>query len=77
MELISIGIGLLSLTTAIAGKGISYIRGCDRSMASISLQLNDYIHQSQQDIHAIRTDIAQLQQHIDKLRSLDHDQPHD
>lgn len=67
MDPISVGIGLLGFTGTALFKAISYIRGCDRSMASIQLQIKDHVIQSQKDLADIRSDIARLQTDMNGL----------
>jgi hypothetical protein len=67
MDFLSIGIGLLSLSSGIIIKGVSYIRGCDRALGSIALQLREHVAQSQQELQAIRSELARLQKDMDGL----------
>jgi hypothetical protein len=69
MEFLSIGIGLLSLSSGIIIKGVSYIRGCDRAMSSIASQLRESIEIASRERQEIRTELAKLQGDMDELRA--------
>jgi hypothetical protein len=67
MDFLSIGIGLLGVSSTLILKGVSYVRNTDRAIMGLSLQLKEHVVQSQGELAEIKASIAQLQRHLDLL----------